>query len=272
MSTDQIICLVDNAAGPGYRAEHGISFYLETGCLKMLFDTGQSGDVLLHNARAAGIDFGWLGLIVLSHGHNDHTGGLGKALTASGMLKLSAHEAAFHRKFVTRDGEQKEIGIPFKEKDLWQQCDIVLRSEPFHICGGLWTTGQIPRITPFETPLPRFTEESNGRIQTDPFLDDQSLVIDTGEGLMLICGCCHSGPVNTMEHVKKTFGRYPSVLVGGLHMESADEHRTKETVSFIKKANCKKAILGHCTGQKFIDALAASGVEVVPLKAGMRIS
>lgn len=271
MTDCKIICLVNNTAAPGYKAEHGISFHIESSCLRMLYDTGQSGDVLVHNAKTAGIDFGWLGLIILSHGHYDHTGGLMKALEKSGTIKVMAHEAAFNEKFALKEGKLESIGIPFNVKTLWNYCDIILQQGPYTICGGLWATGEIPRVTPFEVPQSRFMEEHKGAKCTDYLKDDQSIVVDTGHGLMLISGCCHSGVVNTILQVKALFGRYPTTIVGGLHMESADEARIAATVEALKEAGVKKAILGHCSGTKIMDALRQAGVEVLPLEAGMCI-
>lgn len=262
---------MDNTPGPGFRGEHGISFFIESQCLRLLFDTGQSGDVLTDNARRAGLDLGWLGMIALSHGHYDHTGGLMKALEKSGTIKLLAHERAFEKKYVRRDGSLKEIGIPFSVKELWHHCDVMVKDEPVTICDGVYTTGEVPRVAPQEKPDPNFLAEEDGVLVTDPFRDDQSLVVETGDGLMLICGCCHAGLVNTLEHAKATFGRYPSTIAGGLHMEKADDARIRATVEAMKAAGVKRLIPGHCSGKKIAEAAAAAGIEVVPLYAGMRI-
>jgi len=269
----KVICLVNDEAAPGLLSEHGISFYIESKCLRMLYDTGQSGDVLLHNAAIAKLDLGWVGLILLSHGHYDHSGGLLKALEKSGTIRLMANEAAFHKKLaLSGSGGLKDISLPFEVKELWNHCDIILQQGPYSICGGVWATGEIPRVTSFETPDGRLMEEHKGALCTDQIKDDQSVVIDTGkDGLMLICGCCHSGIVNTLLYVKTLLGRYPTTVVGGLHMGRADETRIALTVEALKEAGVKKVIPGHCSGKKISDALQYAGIEVVPLLAGMRI-
>jgi 7,8-dihydropterin-6-yl-methyl-4-(beta-D-ribofuranosyl)aminobenzene 5'-phosphate synthase len=139
------------------------------------------------------------------------------------------------------------------------------------ICDCIFTTGEVPRVTSFEKPDARLLEEHQGVKSVDPVRDDQSLAVLSGDDLLLICGCCHSGIVNTMELVKAQFGRYPSIVAGGLHMESADDGRIAATVDALKAAGVKKLIPGHCSGKKIGAAAAAAGIEVVPLHAGMRI-
>lgn len=82
-----ITILVDNQAGPGLMAEHGLALWIETEDRRILFDTGQ-GDALPANARALGLDLRTTDLLVLSHGHYDHTGGLHHALRAAPHAKV----------------------------------------------------------------------------------------------------------------------------------------------------------------------------------------
>lgn len=73
----KITILVDDQAGDGLIAEHGLSFWIETEGKRVLFDTGQ-GYALLANARALDTRLSETDILVLSHGHYDHTGGIAR--------------------------------------------------------------------------------------------------------------------------------------------------------------------------------------------------
>ena len=74
----KITIVYDNCLSkPGLRTGWGFSSLIETDCAPpLLFDTGADGTTLLHNMRKLGIDPGRIGIIVISHAHGDHTGGL----------------------------------------------------------------------------------------------------------------------------------------------------------------------------------------------------
>ncbi len=275
MSSIRILCLSDNTVsfGSGYWGEHGLSFYIEPGDgPRILFDTGQSGDVLLHNARLAGVSLEGLDYVVLSHGHYDHTGGLMKVLEMNEGVPVVVHPAAFQKKFARKEHGLKDIGLPFKLKELKRHCELRLMAGPAGLGGGVSTTGEIARITPYEAPQPDLLAECGGEFLADPVLDDQSIAVETGGNLILLCGCCHAGIVNTMEHVKRLYGKYPDVIAGGLHMEKASPERLSRTTEALRAAGVKKVIAGHCSGDTAVSSLDAAGVEAGRLAAGMRIA
>ena len=100
MSTQQvrITILIDNQAVSGLKAEHGLSFWIEADDKHILFDTGQ-GSAFESNARILGIDLGETDLLVLSHGHYDHTGGIPHALKAAGNCEIYGHPGVLQPRF-----------------------------------------------------------------------------------------------------------------------------------------------------------------------------
>jgi len=274
MPYTKVLCLSDNMvpSGSGYWGEHGLSFYVESDRIKILFDTGQSGDVVLHNAQLAGVNLSGLDYVVLSHGHYDHTGGLMKVIAMNEGVPLMAHPAVFQRKLARRDQGLKDIGLPFGLSELKGLCELRIGPGPANLGGGVSTTGVIGRMAPYEVPQPDLLAEYEGELVADPVMDDQSVVIDAGGHVILLCGCCHAGIVNTIEHVRHEHGRYPDVIAGGLHMEKAGPERLTRTVEALKAAGVKKVVAGHCSGDAIVSSLNTAGIEAKRLMAGMPIT
>lgn len=150
--TIRITTLVeDTAGGRGLLAEHGLSFWIELGARKIIFDTGQ-GLVLTGNARQLGIPLDQAETVIISHGHYDHTGGLGETLRLARQARVYAHPAALTPKYArNKDGLTREIGIPLlNEKKIRAQAELILTEKPVELGGGLFLTGPVPRRTDFE--------------------------------------------------------------------------------------------------------------------------
>lgn len=248
----RITILCENSVGPllGALGEHGFSALIEPSAGEpILFDTGQ-GKTLLYNARLMKKNLGAVTKVVISHGHYDHAGGLLPLLQECGPKEIFGHTGIFTPRFRVRDnGDHVAIGIPEKRETLEQAGGTFNLADSFReIEPGVFLTGQVPRGTSFETgDTGLYTDCSGNMIDTTP--DDQSLVLESSRGLVIILGCCHSGLINTIEHIAaKTSRRDIYAVIGGTHLGFCGEEQMKETVAAVKKLGIKKLAAGHCTG------------------------
>jgi 7,8-dihydropterin-6-yl-methyl-4-(beta-D-ribofuranosyl)aminobenzene 5'-phosphate synthase len=233
----------------GTLGEHGFAALVEHGGGALLFDTGQ-GETLLHNARRMNRDLCGVGKVALSHGHYDHTGGLLPLLQACGGKEILAHPGLFARRYRVKDtGESTPIGIPYPEELLRRHGGAFNFSEAFREIGpGLYLTGEVPRRNPFERgDSGLFCDDAGCRV--DPIRDDQSLIIRSGRGLVLVLGCCHAGLVNTIELALERSGMEEVYAVlGGTHLGFCSPAQLDETVRGLRAYKVRKIFGSHCTG------------------------
>ena len=245
---------------PGRRllAEHGLS------CLVRIFasgkehavllDTGLSCECLPWNARQLGVPLDAIEAVVLSHGHYDHTGGLGSVFAGVGhQVPLIAHPDAFLRRRmnVPKQGvfNQPDVdAIALKKAG----ADIMMRSGPSTLAAGhLLVTGEVERKTPFEKGMPGAEIEKDGMWAPDPLRDDQALAVHVkDEGLVVLSGCAHAGIINTVESAKKITGtNHVHAVLGGFHLSGpAFAGVIRPTVDAMGAIRPDYIVPMHCTG------------------------
>ena len=253
----QITVLCENTVGPSLTAigEHGFSAFIETNNCNYLFDTGQ-GYSILHNAKCLKKDLNSIKNILLSHGHYDHTGGLLSVLKLKNRLKINAHPHVFSKKYAILKANGKEtkryIGIKCKKEYLEKHGAKFIFNSPFTEVGaGIYLTGEVPRTTDFEKGDTRLLVEDNGSLVPDPLLDDQSLILKTKSGLVIILGCAHSGLINTMHHIIRNLeGEKIHTIIGGTHLGFLKEDQLEKTISHLRRYDFERIGTSHCTGLK----------------------
>lgn len=248
----RITILCENSVGSisGTLGEHGFSALIEpAGGDPLLFDTGQ-GLTLLHNARRMNKDLSLVKQVVISHGHYDHAGGLKPLLDECGPKQVYAHPSVFTPRYRVKDtGECYPISIPVCREELEASGASFNLSKEFRaVAPGIYLTGEVPRVTPFETGDQGLYCDCAGQ-KTDKTIDDQSLLLESDKGLVLVLGCCHSGLINTIEHVANMTGRRDIyAVIGGTHLGFCDQEQLGSTVTLLRTMGIKKLAVSHCTG------------------------
>ena len=247
----RITILCENTAGPlsGTLGEHGFSALVETDGGSLLFDTGQ-GETLLPNARRMNRNLHEVRTVALSHGHYDHAGGLWPLLRTSGGKEIHAHPEVFRSRYRVKDtGEPLSIGMPYQREFLeGLGARFVLNRDWREIMPGIFLTGEVTRRNRFERgDSGLFCDTAGCCSDTHP--DDQSLVILTDKGLILVLGCCHAGIVNTLEHARELSGvEDVHAVIGGMHLGFCAEEQIDETVKALRRFSIRKLVGSHCTG------------------------
>ena len=227
----KLTVLVDNNTyiDQYYLGEPALSFYIEDGAERILFDTGYS-DAFIKNAEQVSIDLGALTYIVLSHGHNDHTRGLSFLWDKYDLknVKLVAHPGVYSPKqYMGLD-----VGAPFtKQECLAHGLQVIDGNGPIKLTERLTFLGEIPRVTDFESIEPIGTLGETG--PDDFVLDDSALSYEGKEGIFIVTGCSHSGICNiVLQALKLNEKKSVAGIIGGFHLPEKNQ-QLEETIRFL---------------------------------------
>lgn len=256
----KVVVLADNNPHPELNllTEHGLSIYFEADGLKWLFDVGASTNFFV-NAKHIGINISDIDYLVLSHGHSDHTGGLGKFLevNSKAQILMSAHIRG-EAYYSYRLEEKRNIGID--HSFIEQNSDrFVFADNNMMISKNVALILKFPRK--YDTPRAniRLTRENADGESPDEFKHEAALCVNFPSGVVVFSGCSHNGILNILEACTNYLHRSRIIAcVGGTHLRDSDSLNTYESLSEIK--NTGRAILtyhpgmqlitGHCTGDK----------------------
>ncbi len=252
-----ITILVDNYAGDGLSAEHGLSLWIEAADRHILFDTGQGG-ALAPNAEKLGIDLSSTDMLILSHGHYDHAGGVSRLSRTAPALEVFCHPAAIVPRYGMRGGEAKPLGMPceaLRSLDRLPSQRMHWVQDGTKLSPNMGLTGYIPRQTSYENTGGAFYLDPAMR-RPDPLDDDLALWINTPEGLIVCVGCCHAGLINTLNRAIFHSGNSRlRAVIGGFHLLDADESRLEKTTDALRDLSPERIIPCHCTGARAVDFL-----------------
>lgn len=239
-------------------SEHGLSLYIEIDEIKILFDTGESGD-FIENADKLKIDLNNLDYVLLSHGHYDHTGGFRKLVeNTKNSFKLIVGNEFFSKKYkLLESDDYKFNGNSFDEKFIDENNISIkyINRDLFNITEDVMLFSNFERNTDFEVLNKKFYIKQNDEYMPDDFSDEIVLAVKTEKGLVVILGCSHVGVINILKTIIKRTGMPIYAVVGGSHLIEADELRLNNTIKFLKESDIQVLRLSHCTGENAIREL-----------------
>lgn len=270
-------------------AHHGLSLLItaHVGSAKhtVLFDTGPEAASFLRNADILGVDFSEIEAVVLSHGHWDHGGGLIAAIEAifkarnRQSVDCLMHPGMFAERALKRPNGEflKFESVPAKNALADVGANVICAREPQFIAGGaFYVSGEIPRVTPYETGFPGHVRRgADGQSwEPDPLIMDERFIAVhvKDKGQFIFTACSHAGVVNVLTHARSLFPSVPLYgVMGGLHLAGATEKIIPETIADLKQFDLKLLAPGHCTGWRAISAMTKIfGDELVPSAVGKR--
>lgn len=252
----------------GLHAEHGFSMLvtIHKGAQRshVVFDTGMTPDGMAGNMRRLCIDAADMEVVVLSHGHFDHTTGLDGFVRAVGRpnIPVVVHPLLWTKRRLAIPG-MEPIEIPTMSKRALEGAGfevVEARTPSLLFKGSVLITGEVARTSGFEAGMP-FHEADHGHgWEPDPLiLDDQALVVHVrGAGLVVLTGCGHAGIVNIVRYAQRLTGvdRIHAV-VGGFHLSGPMfSSIVAPTVDALVELAPDVVVPAHCTGWDAAHAIA----------------
>ncbi len=228
--TLKITILVDNYVyTPGTKSDWGFSCLIEGLEKTILFDTGRKGDTLLYNIDKLHIDLLKVEQLVLSHEHQDHTGGILNVYSRNSDIPAFV-PISFSEDFGIRTGIKTIKRI----------------EKPTEICRNAFLTG-----------------EMGTRIK------EQSLIINTKKGLVIVTGCSHQGIVEILKEAKRILNKDIYLVLGGFHLLEHSDAAMAEIIKEFQKLGVQKCGATHCTGDKQIQMFKeAYGKDFINMGTG----
>jgi len=201
----------NNSYDSSIEAAWGFSCVIKLPQRTILFDTGGDGEVLLRNMAKLEIDPKEIDAVVLSHIHGDHTGGLARFLERNNDVTVYI-PISFPQNL---KNEVRISGAKLEEVNKARE-----------LFNGVFTTGEL-----------------------DGGIKEQSLLLTTANGLVVITGCAHPGVVNIVRRAKDITGEKIYLIIGGFHLAGALPYQINYVAESLLELGVQKVAPCHCSGE-----------------------
>ena len=231
----------------------GYAALIEIGGRRILFDTGNNGDILAHNARALGADLSRLDMVVMSHRHGDHMGGMAHLLSVNPKVTIYAPKEGFGVYGGDLPGSfyRRSETLPTQRRYYDGKPPALMRF------GAAWPTANIQLIDKTTELAPgvhviSLVSDKPGTLE----LRELSLALSTPQGLVLVVGCSHPGIDRILEAAAKIDPRI-LLVSGGMHMVVSKDDEIAKTINVMQNTYKVAYVApGHCTGEPAFDAMS----------------
>jgi 7,8-dihydropterin-6-yl-methyl-4-(beta-D-ribofuranosyl)aminobenzene 5'-phosphate synthase len=286
-----------------FHAQWGLSLLLDSqrgsDARTILLDFGHTPEALMLNMELQKVDPRKINALILSHGHNDHWGGLvgflekQRRILPTDLTLYAGGEDNFCRRHAgAAPGPFTDRGVLDRREMSAHRVKLVLAQAPTVIENHAFTTGQIKRAG-IERVLPNtmveFAEkdglgcnmahfspaELQGKITPDQHVHEHATCFNVKDrGLVVISSCGHVGIVNSVRQAQEVSGvQKVHAVVGGFHLGPAPADYLNQVVAELKKLQPDAVIPMHCSGNNFIQTVREQMPDKLVLATiGSRIS
>jgi 7,8-dihydropterin-6-yl-methyl-4-(beta-D-ribofuranosyl)aminobenzene 5'-phosphate synthase len=234
--------------------EWGFAALVESDGHRVLVDTSARPETVLSNLHDLNLDLSDVKEVILTHNHDDHVGGL-LTLRREFMKKNPDALSLVHVGkgiFYSRpenDGREGNPMLAIRKEYEATGGHFIEHDQPTELFPGAWLTGPVPRTYPERNWSVKGKVKTPEGMLEDTIPEDQSLLLNTSKGLVLIAGCGHAGVINILTFAEKEFPatRVYAVL-GGLHLFPASDQQVAWTADKLKDFGLSYLVGAHCTG------------------------
>ena len=266
----EMMVLIDNVAEAPLASEWGLSILIHADDRSILLDTGASG-LFAQNADALGIDLAKVDTGVLSHAHYDHADGMETFFSLNQSAPFLVREGSCENCFGIKEGDLRYIGMKRGVMDRYGT-RIQYVNGVQEIFDDIWLVPHRKAdysAIALRNDLYRVDQEER---VPDDFTHEQSLVIETVQGLVVFNSCSHTGMTNILEDISEFMDRCDvCAYVGGLHLYKMTDEELEELSVNIRTTSVQHIFTGHCTGDHAFNFLKKSlGDRMEQFSSGFR--